>query len=211
MKVQLEWITPDAEKFIVRAARVSTSMANDTKDSRLLRYLMLHKHWSPFEMASACFYIECDRAVARQILRHRSFSFQEFSQRYAEPGFEPNLPYRVDAEKNRQSSVLVDLQAMPGEERRKAEEWDYLQSAVKGAYQRAREIGVAKEVARAVLPEGLTTSRMFMTGTIRSWIHYLDLRTKFDTQAEHREIALAINRIINEQLPSIAQAQYLED
>lgn len=196
MRVELKWITPRAEKEICEIARVSTTMDSGRSDGKLINYLIAHQHWSPFEMASACFYIECDRAVGRQILRHRSFSFQEFSQRYAEPEFAPYTEARVDGATNRQSSVEVDdpaLQVL----------WEVLQENARRNYRVARENGIAKEVARALLPEGLTMSRMFMSGTIRSWLHYVELRTKEDTQKEHREIALAIGRLLMAQMSNV--------
>jgi thymidylate synthase (FAD) len=195
--VSLQWITPDAEAFIVRAARVSTSMENDDNDEKLLKYLADHQHWSPFEMAHACFYIETSRAVGRQILRHRSFSFQEFSQRYEEPEFLEPLPFRVDHEKNRQSSVEADVDHI------KREEWDMIQQEAIHNYKVARSMGVAKEVARAILPEGLTKTKMFMVGNLRSWIHYLDLRCAPDTQAEHREVAVKIRNALYSNVPNI--------
>lgn len=194
--VSLRWITPDAETLIVQMARVSTTMKNDDNDQKLLQYLIKHQHWSPFEMASACFYIESDRATSRQILRHRSFSFQEFSQRYSEIEFDVSIPARVDAERNRQSSVETtdaELQKL----------WNDIKDRATGLYMEARMAGVAKEVARAVAPEGLSKTRMFMSGTLRSWKHYCDLRTQEDTQKEHRDIAVAINNLLADELPSI--------
>ena len=198
--VNLKWITPDAEALIVQMARVSTSMQNDTKDARLMAYLMDHAHWSPFEMASACFYIETDRAIARQILRHRSFSFQEFSQRYSEIEYLDGPAARVDAERNRQSSVETDDKELQAK-------WEDIKRRATSLYMEARIAGIAKEVARAVAPEGLAKTRMFMAGTIRSWIHYCDLRTMEDTQKEHRDIALAINNALAEQLPNIFEVK----
>ncbi len=205
MTVELEWITPDAEDRIVRMARVSNpaSAAAGENNDRLIRYMIKHQHWSPFEMANACFKIETTRDIARQILRHRSFSFQEFSQRYAkvETPREPYLrPARRQDPTNRQSSL-------PPEDRPTSVMWDAVQRAVcadaVAAYEWAIARGIAKEVARAVLPEGLTPSVLYMSGTIRSWIHYTQLRTDDSTQAEHREIALAIQRDLSLECPTI--------
>lgn len=197
MRVELKWITPRAEQTICEIARVSTSMDSNENDARLLNYLIKHEHWSPFEMASACFYIECDRAVGRQILRHRSFSFQEFSQRYSEPEFARIEWARVDGATNRQSSVDI-----PDDDPRH-EAWRELQENAIKNYRIARSLGIAKEVARTLLPEGLTQSRMFMSGTIRSWLHYTQLRMKPDTQKEHREIATAIYDLLTDEMPTL--------
>lgn len=204
MKVKLVWITPDAEKLLGYIARVSNP-ANQGNENvgGLLRYMVRHQHWSPFEMASACFEIETTRDIGRQILRHRSFSFQEFSQRYADVSLLPPVQFRecrLQDTKNRQNSLetqndsLVDL-------------WLKLQTEVleltEGAYEKALKVGIAKEQARALLPEGLTPSRMYMTGTIRSWMHYCQLRTAPETQKEHREIAQAISDVLRCELPTV--------
>lgn len=203
MKVHLIWITPDAEKLIVEMARVSNpeSAAKGGNEARLINYLREHSHWSPFEMASACFGIETTRDIARQILRHRSFSFQEFSQRYAEAdGFAEPRECRLQDTKNRQGSLPNDDQLL-------ADFWYREQKQVikraEKAYSWAIKRGIAKEVARSVLPEGLTASRLYMAGTFRSWIHYLDLRTDEGTQKEHQEIAGEIGKILAEHAPSI--------
>lgn len=193
----------DLREFIAYCARISNpsnQMNHETSD-RLLAYLEKHKHFSPFEMASATMEIETTRDIARQILRHRSFSFQEFSQRYADPtgdlGF-VTREARLQDEKNRQASIEV-------EDARLQDKWELLQKDViqsaKEAYSWAIENGIAKEQARAVLPEGLTVSRMYMAGTIRSWMHYAVLRAGIETQKEHREIALAVAKAISEIYP----------
>lgn len=193
----------DLKEFIAFCARVSnpSNQMNHETSERLLNYLAKHQHWSPFEMASATMEIETTRDIARQILRHRSFSFQEFSQRYADPtgdlGF-VTREARLQDEKNRQASIEV-------EDARLQDKWELLQKDViqsaKEAYSWAIENGVAKEQARAVLPEGLTVSRMYMAGTIRSWMHYAVLRAGVETQKEHREIALAVAKAISEIYP----------
>jgi thymidylate synthase (FAD) len=205
---RLVWITPDAEKLIVEMARVSNpaSAAKGENNARLIQYLISHQHWSPFEMASACFEINTTRDIARQILRHRSFSFQEFSQRYAETGVLPQVDTRecrMQDPKNRQSSI-------PCTDDLVADFWHIEQRNVMKhateAYEWAIKRGVAKEVARAVLPEGLTPSRMYMAGTIRSWMHYCDLRADEGTQKEHREIAIAIRDTLDGYIPNIMRA-----
>lgn len=196
------------DEFIAYVARVSNpSNQNNTETApKLLRYLMKHKHVSPFEMANVVMEIETTRDIARQILRHRSFSFQEFSQRYADPteslGF-VNREARLQDPKNRQNSIET-------EDANTQIQWKVLQDLVKkssaDAYKFAIENGIAKEQARAVLPEGLTVSRMYMNGTLRSWIHYCAIRTGPETQKEHREIALdAWNQIV-EYFPSLKDA-----
>lgn len=192
--------------LIAYCARVSNpaNQMNKSTNDKLIGYLINHKHWSPFEMVSACIEIHTTRDIARQILRHRSFSYQEFSQRYANvDAFGDSFVYRearLQDTKNRQNSIelteeQVDLQY----------EWNSYQSkvidAVKEAYDWAIENGIAKEQARAVLPEGLTKSVMLMNGTIRSWIHYLELRLEEGTQKEHREIAQAIATVISTIFP----------
>jgi len=193
------------QDLIAYAARVSNPSNQNNKETadKLLKYLIKHKHWSPFEMASACLEIETTRDIARQILRHRSFSFQEFSQRYADPTKDLEFvkrEARLQDEKNRQNSVEIDdpkLQA----------EWDTLQDMLiedaRQAYQWAITKGIAKEQARAVLPEGLTMSRMYMNGTIRSWIHYIELRSANGTQKEHMEVAKACAVEIAKILPML--------
>jgi thymidylate synthase (FAD) len=208
MPAKLIWITPDADKLITMMARVSNpeSAAKGENNERLISYLIRHQHWSPFEMASACFQIETTRDIARQILRHRSFSFQEFSQRYASVDELPDAPMREARgpdHKNRQNSLPINNPPLQ-------HAWERSQQSVRNhserVYNWALSQGIAKEVARAVLPEGLTTSRMYMNGTIRSWLHYLDLRREPGTQKEHREIAWAIGAQFHDHIPAVMQA-----
>ena len=195
--------TMDPSDFIAYVARVSnpSNQHNTETSDRLLKYLVKHKHWSPFEMAHVTMEINTTRDIARQILRHRSFSFQEFSQRYADPtkdlGF-VTREARLQDTKNRQNSIKTDdddLQA----------DWEWHQeivlSAAKNSYDWAIENGIAKEQARAVLPEGLTVSRLYMAGTLRSWIHYIQLRAGNGTQKEHIEIAKACASVIAKVFP----------
>ena len=187
------------EDFIAFAARVSNpeNQNNKATTKRLLKYLAREKHWSPFEMVDIVLEIETTRDIARQILRHRSFSFQEFSQRYADPnqlGFEVSEA-RLQDTVNRQNSIETGDTALH-------EDWDLRQQIVvnsaQAAYAWAIQHGIAKEQARKVLPEGLTMSRMYMKGSVRSWIHYCDLRMGNGTQKEHREVAtLCWNKVLN--------------
>lgn len=185
--------TMDPSDFIAYVARVSNPSNQHNTDSsdRLLKYLVKHKHWSPFEMASVVMEIETTRDIARQILRHRSFSFQEFSQRYADPtkdlGFTTRQA-RLQDTKNRQNSIEVNDEQLQQEWHDK--QW-FITNVVRDTYEWAIENGIAKEQARAILPEGNTVSRMYMNGTVRSWIHYCLLRIGPETQKEHREIAQA--------------------
>ena len=207
MTTKLIWITPDAEKLLGYIARVSNPQNQDNENVEgLLRYMVKHQHWSPFEMASAVFEIETTRDIARQILRHRSFSFQEFSQRYADVSLLPAAQLRecrLQDTKNRQNSLTTDDQS-------KHDLWGQLQAKVSdvalAAYQQALEMGVAKEQARVVLPEGLTPSRMYMSGTLRSWMHYCQLRTQPETQKEHRLIAQSISDELALQVPAVWSA-----
>jgi thymidylate synthase (FAD) len=205
---KLIWITPDADNLIAMMARVSNpeSAAKGENNERLISYLIRNKHWSPFEMASACFEIETTRDIARQILRHRSFSFQEFSQRYASVDALPDAPLRearLQDYKNRQNSLSAENPPLQ-------HAWERSQRSVRDhserVYQWALSQGIAKEVARCVLPEGLTMSRMYMSGTIRSWLHYLDLRLDAGTQKEHREVAEGIERCLLAFIPDTMQA-----
>jgi thymidylate synthase (FAD) len=189
--------------LIAYCARVSNPENQNNKETseKLVKYLMKHKHWSPLEMVSACLEIETTRDIARQILRHRSFSFQEFSQRYADPTKDLDFEVRearLQDPKNRQNSVVTDdveLQAM----------WEDKQRNVIGAsldaYNWAIDNGIAKEQARAVLPEGNTVSRMYVNGTLRSWVHYIELRGANGTQQEHIEIAHAVAKVISDIFP----------
>ena len=200
----------DAQELIAYCARVSNpsnQLNTDTSD-KLIRYLVKHQHWSPLEMVSACIEITTTRDIARQILRHRSFSFQEFSQRYADPTAELDEAFvlreaRFQDTKNRQNSVELDM----ADEAQKllAYEWERAQKrvlyAVKKEYKWAIDNGIAKEQARAVLPEGLTVSRMYMNGTLRSWIHYIELRASNGTQKEHMDIARACAQAITAIFP----------
>jgi thymidylate synthase (FAD) len=207
VNAKLIWITPDAEKLLGYIARVSNPQNQDNDNVEgLLRYMVKHQHWSPFEMASAVFEIETTRDIARQILRHRSFSFQEFSQRYADVSLLPAAQLRecrLQDMKNRQNSLTTDDQT-------KQDTWAQIQAKVSDvaqvAYQQALEMGVAKEQARAVLPEGLTPSRLYMSGTIRSWMHYCQLRTQPETQKEHRVIAQSISDELALQVPAVWSA-----
>jgi thymidylate synthase (FAD) len=193
----------DVQQLVAFCARVSNPSNQNNKDTseKLIRYLIKHQHWSPLEMTSMCLEIETTRDIARQILRHRSFSFQEFSQRYADPT--KDLAFvgreaRLQDTKNRQNSVELDL--TNANDRELNNIWQEKQQAVinaaKEAYTWAVTNGIAKEQARAVLPEGNTVSRMYMNGTLRSWIHYIQLRSANGTQKEHREIALKCAEVI---------------
>jgi thymidylate synthase (FAD) len=200
----------DALDLVAYCARVSNpaNQFNTETSEKLINYLIKHQHWSPLEMVSACLEITTTRDIARQILRHRSFSFQEFSQRYADPTAELDEAFvlreaRFQDLKNRQNSVALDMN--DEQQRLLAIEWERAQKrvlfSVKQEYSWAIKNGIAKEQARAVLPEGLTVSRMYMNGTIRSWIHYILLRKENGTQQEHMDIALACAKIISEIFP----------
>jgi len=197
----------DVQELIAFSARVSNPSNQMNKDTnqKLLNYLIKHKHWSPFEMVSACIEINTTRDIARQILRHRSFSFQEFSQRYANPVEELEFvtrEARMQDTKNRQNSVEVDDKTIQ-------DEWQQEQRKVievcKQVYKNAIEKGIAKEVARAVLPEGLTESRLYMNGTIRSWIHFIELRSANGTQKECIEVAKACAKAITNIFPMVKE------
>ena len=181
----------DAQELIAYCARVSNpaNQYNTETADKLIRYLVKHQHWSPLEMVSACLEITTTRDIARQILRHRSFSFQEFSQRYADPTKDLNFvtrEARLQDTTNRQNSVTVDDQLLQNEWYRAQQRVIY---AAKREYEWAIANGIAKEQARAVLPEGLIESRLYMNGTLRSWVHFIELRTGNGTQKEHMEIA----------------------
>ena len=194
-------------EFIAYVARVSNpdNQNNKLTADKLLKYLAKHKHWSPFEMVNIVMEIDTTRDIARQILRHRSFSFQEFSQRYADPtkdlGF-VTREARIQDEKNRQNSIEYDNPELQTAWRIKQDE---VIANSQEAYNWAIRRGIAKEQARSVLPEGLTVSRMYMNGTLRSWIHYCHLRMDNGTQKEHREIALACWKEILVRFPSLAE------
>ena len=194
------------QDLIAYAARVSNpaNQANTKTTPKLLDYLIKHKHWSPFEMASACIEIETTRDIARQLIRHRSFSFQEFSQRYADiRDLDDDFVIRearLQDPKNRQNSIQNNDPALE-------DEWANKQLAiiemVKMTYDWAIENGIAKEQARAILPEGNTVSRLYVNGTIRSWIHYIELRSANGTQQEHMDLALAVAEAIGKIYPSV--------
>jgi thymidylate synthase (FAD) len=205
MSVKLTWITPHAEDLIVYIARVSNpqSQTEGKNKDKLIKYLIDHRHWSPFEMVSACIEINTTRDIARQMLRHRSFSFQEFSQRYQTIDKLSGIQIRearLQDQTNRQNSIETEDQSLH-------DNWRQRQLSVferaETAYKWAIEQGLAKEVARAVLPEGLTHSRLYMARTIRSWLHYCQTRYGSDTQKEHREIAQEINNLLSNELPFV--------
>jgi len=188
----------DAQDLVAFCARVSnlSNQFNTETSSKLIKYLIKHQHWSPLEMVSACLEITTTRDIARQILRHRSFSFQEFSQRYADPTKDMNFVYRearMQDPKNRQNSIPTDSKLIK-------DSWQALQDNIireaRFAYEWAIENGIAREQARAVLPEGLMESRLYMNGTLRSWIHYIELRSEHGTQQEHTEVARACATVI---------------
>lgn len=206
MKVNLKWITPDADKMIAHMARVSNPNATeDDPADKLIAYLIKHKHWSPFEMAGMCVEIETTRDIARQILRHRSFHFQEFSQRYSVIEGEPEISQiaRLQDPRNRQNSLTSNDPKL-------SKDWVAIQEASwLGAYEEyeyALSMGIAKELARKLLPEGLAKTRMYMHGTIRDWIHYVSIRTGPETQREHQEIAFLIEALFASECPSIYSA-----
>ena len=216
MKVSLKSYTQDIEgkknllEQIAYVARVSnpSNQHNDETAEKLVNYLVRHKHWSPLELVDVTLEIETTRDIARQILRHRSFVFQEFSQRYADPtqdlGF-VTREARLQDKTNRQNSIESDDEFLQTE-------WENYQMRVlhnaKAAYEWAIGNGIAKEQARVVLPEGITASRMYMKGSIRSWIHYIQIRSGVETQKEHREIAIACANAINPIFPMISQFVY---
>ena len=193
----------DVQELVAFCARVSnpSNQFNTDTSEKLIKYLIKHQHWSPLEMVSACLEIETTRDIARQILRHRSFSFQEFSQRYADPTKDLSFVLRearLQDTKNRQNSVENENLALAAwwEERQKR-----VINEAKNAYDWAIENGIAKEQARAVLPEGLTVSRLYMNGTLRSWIHFIELRSANGTQKEHQDVARECAKVIAEVFP----------
>lgn len=204
--VKYVWSTPNAEQLVADMARVSAPENIGKDASKLLAYLIKHQHWSPYEMVNMCVEINTTRDIARQLLRHRSFSFQEFSQRYAEVDKLPPAPLRearLQDTKNRQNSISVEDEAL--------QDWweqeqDVCVKNTHAIYQLALQKGIAKEVARAVLPEGLTTSRMYMNGTLRSWIHFYQLRSGNGTQKEARQIADAVGMLLEQNFPNIWKA-----
>jgi thymidylate synthase (FAD) len=195
----------NAQELVAYCARVSNpgNQTNTDTSEKLIRYLIKHQHWSPLEMVSACLEIETTRDIARQILRHRSFSFQEFSQRYAvaDLGFEYKET-RLQDTKNRQNSIEINDAAL-------SSAWQLKQQrvveTVQEVYDWALRNGIAKEQARAVLPEGITTSRLYMQGTLRSWLHYIELRSGPETQKEHREVAEACAGALESIFPMVSE------
>jgi thymidylate synthase (FAD) len=206
-QVKLIWATPGGDWNIAYMARVSNPDNQDNPEyTKLIGYLMKHKHWSPFEMVNACLEITTTRDIARQILRHRSFSFQEFSQRYAVADGYEYAEARLQDNKNRQNSLEV-------EDRELQRYWNELQIdvlvAAKRSYEHALQAGIAKEVARKVLPEGITTSKMYMNGTVRSWLHYISVRTDPSTQKEHRVVAEQCKEVLAKEFPKVMEAYEL--
>ena len=201
------WATPDIDKNIAQIARVSnpSNQMNSETSEKLIKYLIRHKHWSPLEMVNVCLEINTTRDIAHQIVRHRSFSFQEFSQRYADPKeFGEQFvtrEARLQDTKNRQNSIELDIDS------ELHYEWEIEQRKVidkaKEVYEWAIKNGIAKEQARVVLPEGCTKTRLYMNGTLRSWVHYIDLRGANGTQKEHMEIAHACATVIGKVFPLI--------
>ena len=198
----------NAQELVAYCARVSNPANQNNTDTseKLIRYLIKHHHWSPLEMVSACLEIEVTRDIARQILRHRSFSFQEFSQRYAvaDLGWELKQP-RLQDTKNRQNSIEIAGDNLI--EQNLIEQWKWKQESViasaQSSYEWAIKQGIAKEQARAVLPEGLTLSRLYMQGTLRSWLHYVELRSGPETQKEHREVAVSCAKALESIFPMV--------
>lgn len=204
-KVENDIYLPTAQDLVAYCARVSnpTNQSNTETSEKLIRYLIKNKHWSPLEMVSACIEVETTRDIARQLLRHRSFSFQEFSQRYADPTSELDFVLRdarLQDTKNRQNSIETNDENLQ-------REWETHQmhviNAAKTAYNWAIQNGIAKEQARAVLPEGNTVSRLYVNGTLRSWVHYIELRSSNGTQKEHIEVAKACAEVISKIFPII--------
>ena len=196
----------DVQELVAFCARVSnpSNQNNNETSQKLIKYLINNKHWSPLEMVTACIEIETTRDIARQILRHRSFSFQEFSQRYADPTKDLSFVLkeaRLQDNKNRQNSIDTDTETLKSE-------WINNQKKLIDlslkTYKWAIDNGIAKEQARAVLPEGNTVSRMYMNGTLRSWVHYIELRSSNGTQKEHMEIAKSIAKIISDIFPMMS-------
>lgn len=202
MGVRLVWATPNGEALIAEMARVSNpdNKNNTATAPKLIKYLIDNKHWSPFEMVNVCMEIVTTRDIARQILRHRSFSFQEFSQRYAVANSFVSSEARLQDEKNRQNSIETD-DVLTQDWWKDIQERMIRESSL--LYRLALDRGIAKETARKVLPEGLTESTMYMNGTLRSWLHYIDIRCDKATQKEHRLIAEQCRDVIKELFPSI--------
>jgi thymidylate synthase (FAD) len=202
--VNVVWSTPEGEDLIAYMARVSAPENQGNKETgpRLVKYLIKHKHWSPLEMVNVCMEIETTRDIARQILRHRSFSFQEFSQRYAKAFDWQVSEVRMQDDKNRQNSLETDDLYLNNW-------WNAAQVRVQSEaelmYRTALDKGIAKEQARKLLPEGLTMSRMYMNGTLRSWLHYVDIRCDAATQKEHREVAEKCREELTKLFPNVME------
>lgn len=204
-KVRTVWATPEGEDLIAYMARVSAPENQGNKETgpKLVKYLIKHKHWSPLEMVNVCMEIETTRDIARQILRHRSFSFQEFSQRYAVATDFELSEARLQDNKNRQNSLVTEDTEIQNW-------WNAAQLRVQSdaelMYQSALKMGIAKEQARKLLPEGLTMSKIYMNGTLRSWLHYVDIRCDAATQKEHREVALKCRDELTKLFPNTMEA-----
>lgn len=201
-KTKLIWSTPEGEELVAYMARVSNpaNQNNQATAPKLIKYLVSNKHWSPLDMVDMCVEIETTRDIARQVLRHRSFYFQEFSQRYAQVNEFEISEARLQDSKNRQNSLETDdvlLQSWWTQQQ------EQLVAKCYAVYSEALARGIAKEVARKVLPEGLTMSRMYMKGTLRNWLHYIDVRTDPSTQKEHREVAEQCKQLLLQCYPSM--------
>lgn len=206
MSVELVWATPDAERLIVKMARVSNPDNEDNWETgpKLINYLIKHKHWSPLEMACMCVKIETERDISAQIIRHRSFSFQEFSTRYAKSSRAEIPWFRSQDAKNRQNSFDDIHSTRQDEYQRRA---GYVMGQAFSLYDQMLEEGVAKETARRILPL-CTGTTIYMQGTLRSWYHYISLRAGEETQLEHRRIAIACREIFKQQFPAIYKAAF---
>jgi thymidylate synthase (FAD) len=202
LKVELKWITPDADNVVAHIARVSNYLAKEGDPAqKLITYLLANKHYSPFEMASACLEIETTRSISRQIIRHRAFHFQEFSQRYSEIIPDPVFSEaRLQDRKNRQNSLETTDKAIKDEWQ---EDQEKVWAAAHTAYLRALKVGIAKEVARRVLPEGMAPTRLYMQGTLRDWLFYINVRSGNGTEREHQRVAIAIGEILFDHCPLI--------
>jgi thymidylate synthase (FAD) len=208
MQVELVWATPNGEQLIAEMARVSnpTNAKNTETAPNLIKYLIEHSHWSPFEMVNVCMSIKCPRDISRQLLRHRSFTFQEFSQRYAkvDSNFIPR-DIRLQDTANRQNSISINPHTEDKEELLAVHDWYETQKRIhnitKSEYERQLSRGVAKEVARTLLPEGLTPTHLYMNGTLRSWIHFCGVRLGEETQKETRQVAQMIEDIVKPLFP----------
>jgi thymidylate synthase (FAD) len=206
MTVSLVWATPNAERLIVKMARVSNPANEDNWETgpKLIKYLLKHKHWSPMEMACMCVKIETERDISAQILRHRTFTFQEFSTRYAKSARAETPWFRRQDTKNRQNSFSDIHPTRQEDYQRQA---SYVIGQAFSLYDRMLQDGVAKETARRILPL-CTGTTLYMQGTLRSWYHYISLRSSEDTQLEHRRIAIACREIFKQQFPAIAEAAF---